>query len=358
MEDIKQYRVVGLMSGTSLDGVDIALCNFRKHAGGWSFAIERAHTCKYTDNWKHALMTAENLPGLELSRLHNAYGKYLGELVVAIAGAALATVDFIASHGHTVFHQPEAGLTLQIGSGACIAAVTRKTVVCDFRSSDIALGGQGAPLVPVGDKLLFGAYGYCLNLGGFANISYDDDLGKRLAFDICPVNIVCNDLVRERKLDFDESGMIGRSGIICEPLLSKLNDLDYYKLDGPRSLGKEWVFQEVMPLLEHYAALSLEDKLRTFYQHVVEQVAKVTAGGLHNSVLVTGGGAHNHFLMELFRSILKPSIEIPEKAIIDFKEAIVFAFLGVLRMQNEVNCLKTVTGASKDNTGGAVYYYK
>ncbi|HEY4787022.1 MAG TPA: anhydro-N-acetylmuramic acid kinase, partial [Bacteroidales bacterium] len=248
---------------------------------------------------------------------------------------------------------PNKGLTLQIGNGANIAAQTGITTICDFRTMDVALGGQGAPLVPIGDKFLFADYEYCLNLGGFANISFENN-GKRLAYDICPTNIVINYLVKERNLNFDPDGSIARQGKLNESLLNDMNNLSFYHQNGPKSLGKEWVLKEMFPIINSYN-ISIEDKLRTYYQHIAIQIKNALSHKPGEKMLITGGGAHNIFLMELFNSLLKTEIQIPVKEVTDYKEALIFAFLGILRFRKECNCLASVTGAKNDNIGGIIY---
>jgi len=351
---MNSYCVLGLMSGTSLDGLDIAQCTFEFQEGKWVFHIDRAITYPYTLQWKEKLANAEKLSGLDLMLLHNEYGNLLANFVNLFLEGHKTNIDFIASHGHTIFHQPQNRLTLQIGSGACIAAQTGIATICNFRTLDVALGGQGAPLVPIGDKLLFGNYGHCLNLGGFANISYDNNRGDRVAFDVCPVNIVINHLVMERGLSFDPEGSIAKQGMVNEALLNRLNNLSFYSQKGPKSLGKEWVLSEMLPVINSYN-LTLEDKLRTFYEHVAIQINNSIRGEINCKVLITGGGAHNNFLLELFSTRIKLKILIPAPEVIDFKEALIFAFLGVLRFRNEENCLSSVTGAKKDNVGGIIY---
>ncbi len=347
------YRVLGLMSGTSLDGLDVALCTFELSGQKWHYAIEKTTTYTYSPGWKKKLSEAEHLSGIDLILLHNEYGELIGKYVNQFLDHNNSKIDFIASHGQTIFHQPKKRLTLQIGNGANIAAITGITTICDFRTLDVALGGQGAPLVPIGDKMLFGDFDFCLNLGGFANISYHEE-GNRIAFDICPVNILINQLVSERNLSFDPEGSIGRKGSISANLLNELNSLAFYQMPGPKSLGKEWVWNQVLPIIYRYK-LSLEDTLRTIYEHILIQTRQILQNKSEGPMIITGGGAHNQFLMELFQQYLKIKIVIPSKEIVDFKEALIFAFLGVLRFRNEVNCLCSVTGASTDNIGGIIY---
>ena len=352
-----KYQVLGIMSGTSLDGLDIAQCTFEHKNGKWKHSIERAITYSYSQEWKDKLARAENLSGFDLMLLHNEFGTFIGNQVNTFLKGGKEAIDFIASHGHTIFHQPHRGLTLQIGNGACISATTGISVICDFRTMDVGLGGQGAPLVPIGDKLLFSDYDYCLNLGGFANISYDNEPGIRIAHDICPVNIVINHLVRERGLSHDPDGTIARNGVVDNALLQELNNLEFYKTKGPKSLGKEWVLQEVLPII-YRNDLQLEDKLRTFYEHIVCQINNCFSHKSGEKILITGGGAHNIFLLELFKIGFKCEIFVPGDLLIDFKEALIFALLGVLRFRSEVNCLSSVTVAKFDNIGGLIHWIK
>jgi anhydro-N-acetylmuramic acid kinase len=347
------YHVLGLMSGTSLDGLDVAICTFELSGQKWHYAIEKTTTYPYSPGWKKKLSEAEHLSGIDLILLHNEYGELIGKYVNQFLDHSNSKIDFIASHGQTIFHQPKKGLTLQIGNGANISAITGITTICDFRTLDVALGGQGAPLVPIGDELLFGDFDFCLNLGGFANISYHEE-GNRIAFDICPVNILINQLVSERNLSFDPEGSIGRKGNVSTNLLNELNSLAFYQKPGPKSLGKEWVWNQVLPIINRHK-LSLEDTLRTIYEHIIFQTRQILQNKSEGTMLTTGGGAHNQFLMELFQQYLKIKIVIPSKEIVDFKEALIFAFLGVLRFRNEVNCLCSATGARMDNIGGIIY---
>jgi anhydro-N-acetylmuramic acid kinase len=261
--------------------------------------------------------------------------------------------DIIASHGHTIFHEPQKRIMFQIGDGAAIAAETGIDTVSDFRRLDIMLGGQGAPLVPIGDRLLFGDYDYCLNIGGFSNISFEKD-GKRIAFDISPVNYVINHYSRQIGLEFDKDGEIAKKGKVDQKLLDELNALPYYNQDGPKSLGREWVEKIIYPMLES-KGMKLEDMLRTYYEHAAMQIAKVAKNG---KMLITGGGAFNKFLIERIDALTGCETVIPEKQIIDYKEALIFAFLGALYMADEASCLASVTGAKCDNIGGMLFKMK
>lgn len=352
---MQRYRVIGLMSGTSLDGLDIAYCEFTDKAGNWGYTIKHAVTVAYSSEWLSQLKNAPLKSATELLQLHHEYGEYLGkEVKKFIKKNKIEKVDFISSHGHTIFHQPDKGFTFQLGAGSSIAAAAALPVICDFRSGDVALGGQGAPLVPIGDQLLFSECAQCLNLGGFANISYQKR-SKRLAFDIAPVNIVLNALAKEKGKLYDKDGEMARSGKVHIPLLKKLDAIKFFKQEPPKSLGREWLEKEYLPILDNFD-LSIEDKLRTVSQNVAQQIAHIMDGGPNGKVFITGGGARNIFLIELISQNTTRNCTLPDNALIDFKEALIFAFLGVLRMRNEVNCLSSVTGASKDNIGGSVYF--
>ena len=346
------------MSGTSLDGLDIAFCQFSVDNNNWSYQIEQANTIPYSDYWRKQLVSLETADALTFQQVNTEYGFYLGQRVSDFIVVNNLNPDFVSSHGHTIFHQPEKKLTVQIGAGAAIASKCKMTVVSDFRSMDVALSGQGAPLVPIGDKLLFPEYDFCLNLGGFSNVSYQHN-GQRIAFDICPVNIVMNEICNKMGKPYDDKGEIAASGMLSTYLLNELNQLGHYKqvANIPKSLGKEWVLKNIYPLIDQYE-LADNDLLRTFCEHIAIQVAKALAHKPAGKMLVTGGGVYNSFLMECIKKHTAHEIVVPDKKTIEFKEALVFAFLGVLRMRNEINCLKSVTGANRDNCGGSVCIYK
>jgi len=350
---MKQYNAIGIMSGTSLDGVDIAFCVFQKKLNKWNFEIVKAQTFDYDNTWKEKLSSLHLSNAYGFVKTHSEYGDYLGKLVNIFLENNNLKPDFIASHGHTIFHQPEEKITFQIGDGSNIAAKTNLTVVSDFRSLDVKLGGQGAPLVPIGDKLLFSQYDYCLNLGGFANISFDNEGNERIAFDICPVNIVLNKIAADFDLAFDDKGKISKSGNLNPQLLLKLDDLNYYKQKNPKSLSKEWVIAHFEPILQKFK-IPPSDKLRTLCEHFAKQISKSISHKKSKSLLISGGGAHNDFLISRIKAHSNHKIHIPEKTIIDFKEAMIFAFLGVLKIRGEINCLKSVTGAIKDSSGGVI----
>lgn len=351
--DTKKYKVIGIMSGTSLDGVDVLACEFWQTEDGWKYELFQGETFQYSTNMLHRLKSSQNLNGLELAQLNVDYGKYLGELVESFIKKNNYNPDFIASHGYTVFHKPSQGLTLQIGSGAQIASITGVKTICDFRTNDVAMGGQGAPLVPIGDQLLFSEYAACLNLGGFSNISYESKEGSRQAFDICPVNYVLNYYSQKLGFEFDTNGELGRAGNVIESLLNELNDINYYSLDGPKSLGREFVEKEIFPIIPD--DLNYKDVIATFYEHIVHQLSLVLNKMQKGKVLITGGGALNTYLIELLKQKCSSDLIVSEKELIEFKEALIFAFLGVLRMLEIPNCLASVTGAKKDNVGGCIY---
>ncbi len=347
------YKVIGVMSGTSLDGIDLVYATFLK-AEGWTFKILESETIAYTPEWKERLRTLVHQSPAALSALDDAYTAYLAKVIKTFMERyEIRDADAICSHGHTALHQPDKGLTYQIGNRPSIATYVKTQVVCDFRVQDVALGGQGAPLVPIGDALLFSEYDFCLNLGGFANISLEVN-GMRLAYDICPVNIVLNHYAKLLGHDYDDGGRVAASGTLNNALLDTLNQLAFYVQDPPKSLGLEWVNAKVMPLIEGFK-LETKDVLRTFSEHVALQISKAIHKKADARVYITGGGVYNDFLITRIKAHTLNTIVIPDAAIVEFKEALIFGFLGVLKLRNEVNCLKSVTGASKDHSSGQLY---
>ncbi|MEL4308079.1 anhydro-N-acetylmuramic acid kinase [Joostella sp. CR20] len=345
------YNVIGVMSGTSLDGIDLVYVHFEKDEK-WSFSVMCSETVSYGEEWRLKLKEAIHFSAEKIQELDDSYTEFLATVINQfIIENKISDIDFVASHGHTIFHKPELGETLQIGNLSKIAKLIGKKVICDFRVDDVKLGGQGAPLVPIGDKLLFPSYNYCLNLGGFANVSVDEN-NSYVAFDICAVNTVLNHYVSKLGFDYDDGGNIAASGEVDDALLSKLNTLPFYKLNAPKSLGIEWVASEVFPIIDA-ANLSEKTILRTYVEHAAVQIAKVL--NPEAKVLVTGGGAYNTFFINRLKSLTMATIVIPTDAIVAFKEAIIFGFLGVLKDRNEVNCLKSITGASKDHSSGKIY---
>jgi len=345
--------VLGLMSGTSLDGLDLALCEFGTDESGYSYKILAAKTVEYSAIWKKRLTGLKQVHAEEYFALHAAYGRYMAEEIILFLKAADVKAGLIASHGHTVFHQPNQGFTTQLGCGATIAAHTGIPTVCDFRSLDVGLNGQGAPLVPVGDKLLFGEYEACLNIGGIANISYDDARGQRIAYDICEANMLLNYLAEFSDKPFDKGGEMARSGKIDLELLDKLDRQEYYSKKGAKSLGREWFEEYIEKLIDKKGKVI--DLLATSVEHISGIIASELNALKIKNVLVTGGGAFNTFLIEQIRSKTKCQVILPNEKIINFKEALIFAFLGYLRVNQKINTLCSVTGASRDSIGGAVY---
>jgi anhydro-N-acetylmuramic acid kinase len=356
------YRVIGLMSGSSLDGLDIAYVQLEEVRGNWSYEILHASCKPYDDKWTNDLKHAINLDTAAFLKLHTAYGRYLGEQVNEfIAEHNLShKVHFIASHGHTVFHEPHNSTTFQLGDGATIAATVGLPVIGDLRSMDVALGGQGAPIVPIGDKLLFSGYDYLLNIGGIANITIPGPNGL-LAFDVCPANQVLNTLAQNEGKIMDEGGAMAAQGLVLLDVLDALNSSEYYKLPPPKSLSNEEARDMAFPkLLE--TSQSCNDLLRTMTEHITMQIAEAVKQHPHAkeqaSLLVTGGGAFNTFLiMQLEEALLplKVKVVVPDDNVVKYKEALVMALIGTLRWREEVNVFSSVTGASKDSVGGALW---
>ncbi len=341
------------MSGTSLDGLDIAYCEFsdEKH-----FQLIAAETYNYPAAWQERLASLHLASAEEYVRTDAELGHYFGQKVLHFRENHPGRVDCIASHGHTVFHQPDNGFTAQIGDGNAISAETGLPVVCDFRRLDVALGGQGAPLVPIGDRLLFGEYDSCINLGGIANISYELD-EQRIAYDISPCNMALNYLAGKQGLTYDAGGETARKGTVITALLAKLETLDYYRVPAPKTLGKEWFEQRFLPNIEPFADQPIENLLRTVTEHIALRLAAAIcqSGREMHRVLITGGGSNNQFLLELLKEKIG-SVEIVsvDQRIVDFKEAIIFALLAYLRINKQTNTLSSVTGASRDSCGGVI----
>ena len=340
------------MSGTSLDGLDIAYITFTFFKNKWKYELGECKTISYPDFWQKELKNIFSKNEKYILETDNNYGKYLSECINAFNKENKLKVELICSHGHTIFHEPQKKITLQIGNGDIISKECEKAVVFDFRSKDVELGGQGAPLVPVGDHHLFSNYKYCLNLGGFSNFSYHHN-GERIAFDISPLNLVLNKYSNLLGYAYDDQGKIARKGILNQDLFNELNELKYYHKKAPKSLGIEWVNENFIPIIERYKE-SNENILRSCLEHFSFQIGSKLK---NNQCLVTGGGAFNTFLIERINHFSNAEIVIPEKKLVEFKEALVFGFLGVLKFKNQINCYKSVTGASQDSISGQLIDY-
>ncbi|MUP46584.1 anhydro-N-acetylmuramic acid kinase [Gramella sp. BOM4] len=347
------YRLVGVMSGTSLDGIDLVFTEIT-FQNSISYTILASETVSYNREWREKLEQAINLPSEELTELDDEYSIFLAEVInTFIKKYDIDLLDAVCSHGHTVKHRPKQGVTFQIGNRPKLAKLINAPVVCDFRVQDVELGGEGAPLVPIGDRLLFSDYKYCINLGGFANISLEKN-DQRIAYDICPVNTVLNFYTRKVGKEYDENGEMARSGRLNRDLLNDLNMLQFYKKEAPKSLGIEWVNMEIFPLIDR-KDIQIPDILKTFTVHVAEQIAACLDNDPASKVLITGGGSFNSYLIEELKSRTECDLVIPEKRLVDFKEALVFALLGVLKLRKEINVLSSVTGARMDHSSGRVY---
>ena len=356
------YRAIGLMSGSSLDGLDIAFAEFEEIRGQWSFQILHAETIDYSDDWRQRLSDAAQLPAYDFVKLDNDFGRYTGEAVNNFIekNGLQHRVQIIASHGHTIFHEPEKYITTQIGNAAQIAALTNINVVSDLRSLDVALGGQGAPIVPLGEKFLFKDFSYFLNIGGIANLSIKNEDESFTTFDVCIANQTLNYFAKPAGKPFDENGNLARNGNINTTLLTQLNALDYYKSNSPKSLSNQYFGENILPIIRQNN-LSNEDVLRTFTEHIALQIGNALSNKADTTtqqLLVTGGGAFNTFLIEKIKANLASynfEVVLPEKNIIEFKEALIMAFIGVMRWREENTVLSGATGASRPGIGGAVW---
>jgi len=354
---MSKIEIIGIMSGTSLDGVDIAHVSFSTDAfGEFNFSILNTKSFQFPNALQEELALATNLQVPAILQLDKKLGLYFADCVnsfISLKKISKTNIAAIACHGQTIYHQPENGFTLQIGCGATIAFHTDIQVINDFRTKDIVAGGQGAPLVPIGDFHLFHSKADSfLNIGGFTNISFKEN-GIVRAFDICPGNLPLNKLVKSKGLSFDNEGAIARSGEINFFLLDLLNSLSYYEHTGPKSLGTEWLEEHFYPMLKFDK--EIENNLRTVVEHIAFQIGHILTSSHVPTVLISGGGTKNLFLIERIAHYYKGTIIIPNEEIISFKEAIIFAFLGALYLDKIPNCIPSVTGAKRATIGGTLH---
>lgn len=355
------YKVIGVMSGSSLDGLDIVFTELQEIGGIWNYEIRHATCLEYDEEWRHQLKDATGLPAPDYLLLHTRYGRFIGQKINEFIDDHKLhhEVSIISSHGHTTFHLPGEKMTHQLGDGSAIAAETGLPVVSDLRSMDIAFGGQGAPIVPLGEKLFFSGYNYFLNIGGIANISIIKK-NEIIAYDVCAANRVLNMLAGEKNLAYDDEGKISSQGKINEDLLEKLNALEYYKLPPPKSLANSFGTGIVYPLLKSLH-ISIEDALCTYTEHICMQIINSLQLFKQDTVqklFVTGGGAFNIFLIERLQKNAAESnfeIHIPADDVVKYKEALIMALLGVLRLREQYTVLASVTGASRNSIGGALW---
>lgn len=338
-----------------MDGLDLALVDFFFKNRKWKFKIVRCSTVPYNINLIKKLAGASDLSGWELAQLDVEFGKYIAEKAIDFISGIAKKPLFIAIHGQTVFHKPPDGVTYQLGHGAPINALTQLPVICDFRSVDVALGGQGAPLVPMGELHLFPENKIFVNLGGIANISCHYSSNNILAYDVAACNILTNFLAHKTNKSYDKKGEIAAKGRLLPGLLKKLNNFPYFKLQPPKSLHRDTIEQNYFQLFEDIDN-EIEDLMATVVEHISHQIAiSINTMEINSDVLVTGGGAYNEFLIEKLRAKSKKNIIVPKPPIIEFKEAVIFAFLGILRLLNTPNCLASVTGAPINSINGSIY---
>ena len=351
---MKQYHAIGLMSGTSFDGLDIVYCSF-EHKKHWGFKIIHSECVKYSKTWISKILNAKDLNAKDFLILNKEYGHYLGEKVnFFIKKHKITELNCISSHGHTIFHEPNNGLTFQLGCGAAIASTTNKKVISDFRKFDVSIGGQGAPLVPFGDELLFNNYSYCLNLGGIANISYSEK-ETRIGGDLTFANMASNFLAQKMGSDFDNNGEIAASGTVNNELLSQLNSNAFFKKQMPKSLAREDFENWFSTIFQANKQITVPDQLATLGLHLTNTISNAITKNKRD-VLITGGGAHNKYWINLLKNKYNIECILPSKEIINFKEALIFAFLGLIRLERKTNILSSVTGASRDNIGGIIHF--
>jgi len=341
-----------------MDGIDLAHCDLTvDDQGKWSYKINAAETVPYNETWRLRLSKLRNQNALNVYKTDRYYGEYIGRLVKDFTSRNGLETDLVSSHGHTIFHQPENNVTYQIGLGEAISAVCGIPSVSNFRAMDVVRDGEGAPISGIGDDVLFSEFDFCLNLGGFANLScvHND---RRIAFDVCPANILLNRIAREFGKEYDENGEIAESGNVDYDLLEDLNSIQYYEYSYPKSLGREWINEHFWFRVRNSEA-SKEDKMKTLVDHIASQIGKnieeLSSGDSSiKRVFVTGGGAFNTSLIDHLRSHTDAEIIVPEEKIVNFKEALIFALMGVLRVRNEVNILSSLTGALEDSVAGSL----
>lgn len=341
------------MSGTSLDGLDICFVSFKK-SNYSKYNIINSKTYRYNEKWIEKLKKSIFLNKQELKKIDIEYGTLISNyLKEFISEFSIDKIDLISSHGHTVFHEPNKGKTLQIGDGKTINKIVKTDVVCDFRTQDVEYKGQGAPLVPIGDLHLFSNYKFCLNLGGFSNVSIKDN-NKIKAFDICPVNTVLNHYSKKMGYTFDQDGVLSKKGTVNLDLLNQLNQMSFYNKLGPKSLGIEFVKSKVIPLIDSHI-LNPKDILRTYIEHISDQISKSIGSYFNDRILISGGGTYNNTLIDSIKTKVKSKVIVPDSQIIDYKEALIFAYMGLLKSKEKINCLKSVTGAIKDHSSGKIF---
>jgi len=353
MQKLK-FHTIGLMSGSSLDGLDIAYCQFN-FTDTWKYTLLNYKTASLK-NWESLLKNAIHLNKQELENLSIDFAKFLAqEVQVFIEENQIKEIDAVVSHGHTIFHYPEKGVTCQIGDGQTLANLLQLRVINNLRQKDIDAGGQGAPIVPIGDLHLFKDYLVCLNIGGIANLSIKTH-NSIIAFDVCTANQVLNYYANKLGFAYDDKGSIASQGEINYSLLDKLNDLDFYHINSPKSLDNTFKNKLIHLIDENESHIS--DILATYVEHIAIQINQsiTKSNVVDGKMLVSGGGAFNDFLIKRLRAHVQIPIEIPNKNIIEYKEAIVMAFIGVLKCINEINVLASVTGAKHNTVCGDVFY--
>ena len=344
--------ILGLMSGTSMDGLDISCARYYQKHNAWHYELIASETITYDSKIKSDLLNTFHKVS-DLEEMDVKFASCLSNYIKDFLKKYNLQIDLISSHGHTIFHDPKNGYTKQIGLGSVIAENVGVPVVSNFRQQDIDLGGQGAPLVPIGDKLLFSEYDACINLGGIANISFDFK-GKRLAYDISPCNMILNFLAKKSGKDFDEYGKMASEGQVDNILLNNLDKISYYDLNIPKSMGKECVNQHFIPVLNK-SNKNNKDILATYVEHIAIKISNALSEFDISKSLLTGGGVFNTYLLTRILHHTKTKIIIPNKDLVNFKEAIVFGFLGLLRVLDEHNCLSSATGAIRDHSSGDIY---
>ena len=341
------FRIIGVMAGSSMDGLDLAEVSFELKNDRWGYLIHKTETIEYPTKLLERLKISSAENQASQQKLDKEFGKWISE---QINGFNESEIDLVAVHGHTVIHKPQNQISWQLGDGKIIANECNVPCITEFRTLDVQLGGQGAPLVPFGDFNLFSAYSACLNLGGIANISIRE---SGTAWDICPCNQILNYLAGQKGLLYDMDGELARKGSLMEELFNKIQKDHFFEQHPPKSLPNNYLSTDL------FENINIEDGLHTYCHFVAQQIKKDLLNVNPGKMLISGGGAHNSFLIQLIRRQLSEwKIEVPNEQLISFKESLVFAFLGLMKFRGEINVLSSVTGAAKDTSSGVIHFPK
>lgn len=349
------YKIIGSMSGTSIDGIDLALIEFSV-ANDINYKFLASKTYKYSEDWVQKLRYNPTISAADLFKLDHEYAIYSAEVInkfIQEFDLNREEINCVAHHGHTYLHRPDLGYTFQLGCSPILSDLVQLDFITDFRKEDVALGGQGAPLVPIGDLYLFKEYDACINLGGFMNISFQEG-NSRTAYDLGSFNYILNHLANKLGLEYDKEGSIARSSKADSSLLEKLTKLDYYQRELPKSIGAEYAEAYIIPLVDQFETTVA---ISTYTKHAALIVAKEVDNHSFKKILLSGGGAHNLYFIDLLQELTTAEIVVSNQELTDFKEALIFALLALLKREEKINVLSSVTGSNTDHSAGILYEF-